>query len=77
MDADRVPQPLERTNVVVPFRRSRIERIEPTDADRNAAWDRLVRLAVEAWTWRDPDSVAELRSVVSMLEAQIAREWSA
>lgn len=77
MDADRVPQPRERTAVVVPFRRNRIERNERSDADRNAAWDRLVRLALEAWTWRDPDSVAELRSAVSMLEVEIAREWSA
>lgn len=74
MDASQGHPSRERTAVVLPFRRHRLER---NDADRNAAWDRLVRLAVEAWTWRDPESVAELRSAVSLLEVQIAREWSA
>ena len=47
------------------------------DDQRNAEWDRLLRLACEAWSWRDPDSLNAVLDCIAGLEVRIAREWSA
>jgi len=45
------------------------------DADLNTEWDRLRKLADEAWTWRDPESLAELGSCVARLGLRALRDW--
>ena len=41
----------------------------------NAEWDRLARLAEEAWTWRDPETLAALGAVVARLGLRSLEEW--
>jgi hypothetical protein len=60
----------EKTASVVP--------LEPEaypDASRNAKWDRLSLLALDAWCWRDPESLRRLEAAVKRLQRTIAREW--
>lgn len=45
------------------------------EAQRNAAWDEVLRLAILAWSWRDPDSLKTLRGVVSTVSEEVEREW--
>ncbi len=59
--------------LVIPFRRPARQL---RDADGNAAWDRLLAESRDAWTWRDPDSIAALEQRVRELKRLVAREWS-
>ena len=60
--------------LVLPFHRPARD---PIDAARNDEWDRLLRLAREAWEWRDPDSLEALGACLEQLRGCILREWSA
>ncbi len=60
--------------IVLPFRRPAHA---PSDAVRNDEWDSLVRLAREAWEWRDPESVGALAACLQRLRGYVLREWSA
>jgi hypothetical protein len=46
------------------------------DAAINAEWDLLIRLAPQAWVWRDPESLDALERTVVRLRALIGRDWS-
>ncbi len=45
------------------------------EAQRNAAWDELLRFAILAWTWRDPDSLRMLGGAVGSVSDEVEREW--
>ncbi len=49
--------------------------ISPDDEPLNAEWDRLAHLVEEAWTWRDPDSLAALDAWVAHLRIRLREEW--
>jgi hypothetical protein len=45
------------------------------DATLNAEWDGLVAAVMEAWCWRDPDSLAALDARVARLRAGVLKDW--
>lgn len=45
------------------------------EAQRNAAWDELLRLAIHAWSWRDPESLANLRGQLGTVSAEVELDW--
>lgn len=45
------------------------------DSWLNAQWDELTRLTLQAWTWRDPDSLAALEGHIVGLKAHILEDW--
>ena len=45
------------------------------DDEINAEWDLFIRLATQAWSWRDPDSLEGLERTVARLRACIERDW--
>jgi hypothetical protein len=45
------------------------------EAMRNAAWDELLRLAILAWSWRDPDSLSSLGGALTAVRNEVEREW--
>jgi hypothetical protein len=47
----------------------------PEDELLNAEWDTLARLAQEAWTWRDPESLAALGACVARLGLRSLEDW--
>jgi hypothetical protein len=46
------------------------------DGEVNAEWDLLIRLATEAWSWRDPESLDLLEHTVSRLRNWIGHDWA-
>jgi len=46
------------------------------DVTLNSEWDRLSRLAEEAWCWRDPESLAALGACVARLGLRSLAEWT-
>jgi hypothetical protein len=42
----------------------------------NEVWDTLVELANQAWSWRDPESIAALEACVEVLAAEAATDWN-
>ena len=46
------------------------------DQEVNSEWDLLIRLATQAWSWRDPESLDVLEHTVSRLRTWIGSEWS-
>ena len=46
------------------------------DTILNREWDRLARLAEQAWCWRDPESIAELGACVARLGLRSLEEWT-
>lgn len=42
----------------------------------NADWDRLVTLTMQAWCWRDPESIAALVACLRRLRDVVDRDWS-
>ena len=38
-------------------------------------WDELTRLALDAWCWRDPESLARLEACIGRLWVDVNREW--
>jgi len=49
---------------------------ETRDVGLNGDWDRLLSLVVQAWCWRDPESVGELEQCLEMLRRVVDRDWS-
>jgi hypothetical protein len=51
--------------------------VEPVD-DReiNDAWDELMKQVIQAWSWRDPESLEALEETLGVLRRRIARDWS-
>lgn len=49
---------------------------ETGDDHINADWDRLMQLASQAWSWRDPESLDTLEQAVARLRTWIDRDWS-
>ena len=48
----------------------------PPERSVNETWDALMELARQAWSWRDPESVAALGACVRMVAALTAAEWN-
>jgi hypothetical protein len=46
------------------------------DGEVNAEWDLLIRLATQAWSWRDPESLDVLEHTVSRLRNWIGHDWA-
>jgi hypothetical protein len=47
-----------------------------TDGEINAEWDLLIRLATQAWSWRDPESLDVLEHTVSRIRNCIGHDWT-
>jgi hypothetical protein len=45
------------------------------DSILNALWNELTRLAHEAWTWRDPETLETLEFHLAILKAHVHAEW--
>jgi hypothetical protein len=45
------------------------------ELDAQTDWDELTRLVVEAWCWRDPESLDRLSACVSRLRDDVERDW--
>lgn len=65
---------LARTNVVT-LDRYRLTGVSLEDVPLNAEWDRLVHLVEEAWTWRDPETIAALGACIAKLGRRSLEEW--
>ena len=75
-------------SVVLPFppqdsrarrRRARISArrlVRRNDVDTNAEWDVLLTRAVQAWCWRDPDSIRVVEQCLARLKASVEADWS-
>ena len=46
------------------------------DHEVNSEWDMLIRLATQAWSWRDPESLDVLEHTVNRLRTWIGSDWS-
>ena len=49
--------------------------VSSDDLPLNAEWDRLARLAEDAWTWRDPETLAALGLCVARLGLRALEDW--
>ncbi len=49
---------------------------ESRDVVLNSDWDRLIRLSLEAWCWRDPECLAAVEGCLANLRRSVDREWS-
>ena len=38
-------------------------------------WDEMSKLAMDAWSWRDPDSLARLEESIERLWPEVERDW--
>ena len=45
------------------------------DTQRNKAWDELLILVDRAWSWRDPESLAELEARLLELGIAVETDW--
>jgi hypothetical protein len=45
------------------------------DQEVNSEWDLLIRLATQAWSWRDPESLDVLERTVTRLRTWIGHDW--
>jgi hypothetical protein len=53
-----------------------LPQLDPSEeAQRNAAWDELLRLAILAWSWRDPDSLEMLGGALTSVTDEVERDW--
>jgi len=46
------------------------------DREVNSAWDELMKLVIQAWSWRDPESLDALERALGKLKRRIAYDWS-
>ena len=46
------------------------------DREVNAAWDDLMKLVIQAWSWRDPDSLDSLEAATVILRKRIEDDWA-
>ena len=45
------------------------------DQEINAAWDDLMKLVTQAWSWRDPDSLDSLEAAMVIVRKRIEDDW--
>ena len=45
------------------------------DREVNAAWDDLMKLMIQAWSWRDPESLDALETALVVLRKWIEDDW--
>jgi hypothetical protein len=45
------------------------------DQEINAAWDDLMKLMIQAWSWRDPESLDALETALVVLRKRIEDDW--
>ena len=45
------------------------------DQEINAAWDELMKLVIQAWSWRDPESLGALETALLVLRTRIEDDW--
>jgi hypothetical protein len=45
------------------------------DQEINAAWDELMKLVIQAWSWRDPESLDALETALLVLKTRIEDDW--
>ena len=45
------------------------------DREINTAWDDLMKLVIQAWSWRDPDSLDSLEAATVILRKRIEDDW--
>ena len=62
-----------RKAVVLPLRST--ERSADEDPPFGRTWDEISKLASDAWTWRDPESLARLEECVGRLWSEVERDW--
>ncbi len=76
--------PLSRQRVRRTFRFTRNQRrgtrgcfaeSSEVDAALNAAWDRLRALTEEALLWRDPESIAAVKTALRHVEQKTLQDW--
>jgi len=56
----------------------RIRSVEESYDDElgfSPAWDEMSKLAMDAWSWRDPDSLARLEECIERLWPEVERDW--
>jgi hypothetical protein len=71
-----VPPPASPPHVVASCREREPRLYEADDREINAEWDLLIRLATQAWSWRDPDSLDVLEDTLARLRTWIGHDWS-
>ena len=81
-----LPAPPRATNVaqtqtpapgrVIPFApyARRLAELRYEDAAQ-VEWNRLPALVAEAWSWRDPESIAAVEACVTRLKSFVLEEW--
>ena len=50
--------------------------VRQNDVDANAEWDVLLTRAVQAWCWRDPDSIRVVEQCLARLKVSVEADWS-
>ena len=45
------------------------------DREVNTAWDDLMKLVLQAWSWRDPESLDALETAMVVLRKRIEDDW--
>ena len=70
-----VPDAPARVIPFAPYAR-RLAELQREDAVQED-WNQLPVLVAEAWSWRDPESVAALEACVSRLKDLVLKEWAA
>ena len=45
------------------------------DREINAAWDDLMKLVIQAWSWRDPESLDALEMALLVVRKRIEDDW--
>jgi len=45
------------------------------DQEINGAWDDLMKLVIQAWSWRDPESLDALETALVVLRKRIEDDW--
>jgi hypothetical protein len=63
----------ERRGVVLPLRT--VDESHDDDLAFSPQWDEMSKLAMAAWSWRDPDSLARLEECIDRLWPEVARDW--
>jgi hypothetical protein len=48
---------------------------QSSDTAVNAAWDDLLQAALRAWSWRDPETIANLDAAIGRVRPMIVRDW--
>ena len=46
------------------------------EPDTNTEWDVLLTRAVQAWCWRDPDSIRVVEQCLARLKIAVDADWS-